>query len=114
MKLLALLLAGAGAFAAEPSGGSKQTPSSAPAHEAAEDAVRTVEGGASKGVKACHADIERWCKKVKAGDGRLGKCLKANSKKLAKPCRDWLSHGGQAHVDRAFSEVDPPAPAKQP
>jgi hypothetical protein len=109
MKLLALILAGLGAFAAEPQTGLKKAPESSPAHEAAEEKARMVEGGASKGVKACHQDIERWCNKIKAGEGRLGKCLKANAKKLAKPCRDWLTHGGQAHVDRAFSELDPPA-----
>lgn len=48
--------------------GRAQEPSTSAAlgasHEKVEDAARTVPGGASKGVKACHADIERWCKKV--------------------------------------------------
>ncbi len=74
--------------------------------EAAEDKARTVAGGASLGVKACHDDIEKFCREVKPGKSRLGKCLKANAKKLAAPCRRWLAHGGQAHVDRAFLEID--------
>ncbi len=85
-----------------------------PAHEKAEDKARTVPGGASKGVEACHADIERWCKKIKPGDGRLGACLKANAKKLSKRCKRWASHGGAAHMDEAFArDIDgaPPAPA---
>ena len=85
------------------------------AHEAAENKARTVAGGASKGVKACHGDIENFCKAIKPGQSRLGKCLKANAKKLSKPCRNWLEHGGTAHIDRAFSEIDEStAPAKAP
>ncbi len=75
-------------------------------HESSEDAARTVPGGASKGVKACHDDIEKFCKEIKPGHGRLGKCLKAHAKKLSKPCRIWLAHGGREHVDRAFAEID--------
>lgn len=77
-----------------------------PKHEAAEDKARTVPGGASKGVQACHDDIERWCAGVKPGEGRLGRCLKKSSKKLSKACRRWTQHGGLAHVDRAFMEID--------
>ena len=84
-------------------------------HETAEDKARTVPGGASIGVKRCHEDIELLCKSVKPGEGRLGKCLKANAKKLSKSCKRWLEHGGQGHVDRAFQEIDkptaPPSPA---
>lgn len=85
-------------------------------HEKLEDKQRTVEGGASMGVKACHADIERWCKAVKPGDGRLGACLKARSKRLSKSCRRWASHGGQGAIEEALTrDVDgPPAPADAP
>jgi hypothetical protein len=47
------------------------------------------------------------------GDGRL----KANAKKLSKPCNRWLLHGGKAHVARAFQELDnqpAPEPAAKP
>jgi hypothetical protein len=85
------------------------------AREQAQDKARTVPGAASKGVKACHEDFERFCQGVKPGEGRLGACLKKNAKKLSKPCRRWLAHGGQGHADEAFSELDKPittAPAK--
>lgn len=86
-----------------------------PQHEKAEDKSRTVAGGASKGVKACHADIERWCKAVKPGEGRLGACLKAHSSKLSKPCRRWASHGGKSHIDEALSrDIDGQAPESIP
>lgn len=81
-------------------------------HEKMEDRARTVEGGASKGVRECHADIERWCKKVKPGEGRLGACLKANAKKLSKRCRRWAAHGGENAVEEALTrDLDGPPQA---
>lgn len=82
--------------------GRAQEPSSSTAREKTEDAARTVPGGASKGVKACHADIERWCRKVKPGEGRLGACLNARVKRLSKPCRAWAAHGGKDKVSEAL------------
>lgn len=84
-----------------------------PAHELAEDKARTVPGGASKGIKACHADIERFCRKIKPGEGRLGACLKTNVKKLSKRCRKWASHGGVAHIDEALArDIDGSVPVQ--
>lgn len=77
-----------------------------PAHETAEDAARAVPGAASKGVAACHDDIERFCPKVKPGQGRLGRCLEKNRAKLSKPCRAFVLHGGKAHEWKAFREID--------
>jgi hypothetical protein len=77
-----------------------------PAQEAAEDAARTVPGGASKGVKACHEDIERFCAKVEPGDGRLGRCLERNRRKLSSACRRFVLHGGKEHSSKAFLEID--------
>jgi hypothetical protein len=84
-------------------------------HEKMEDKARTVAGGAGKGVKACHADIERWCKSVKPGEGRLGACLKAKAKKLSKSCRRWASHGGAAAFEEALTrDIDGPPPPDVP
>lgn len=102
-----LLALAAACFAAEGS----------PAHEAAEDKARAVPGSAGKGLAACHDDIERFCGAVKPGEGRLGACLEKNRKRLSKPCRRWLSHGGAAHRERAFKELDKstaPAPSTAP
>lgn len=71
-------------------------------HESAENKKRTVKGGASKGVKACHADIDRWCKAVKAGEGRIGACLQGHVKELSKSCVRWASHGGKEHIEEAL------------
>jgi hypothetical protein len=110
---IALILAAAVTCSAQP--GAKTGQAAADSHEAAENKAWTVEGGASKGVLACHDDIESFCKAVKPGRGRLGKCLKKNDKKLSKDCRAWLEHGGKAHVDRAYQELDESgkAPAKK-
>lgn len=90
----------------------KKSAGEAERHEKTEDKARTVEGGASKGVKACHADIERWCKAVKPGEGRLGACLKAKAKSLSKSCRRWASHGGEGAVEEALTrDIDGPPPA---
>lgn len=79
-------------------------------HEKMEDKARTVKGGASKGVKACHADIERWCKTVKPGDGRLGACLKKRSKKLSAVCLRWAAHGGEGAIEEALArDIDGPS-----
>lgn len=87
----------------------------APDHaESAENKARTVPAGASKGVKACHADIERWCKDVKPGGGRLGACLLPHRKELSKKCLNWAAHGGKAHVDEALARDLDGAPAPSP
>lgn len=83
----------------------------APNHEAAEDKARTVPGAASMGVKACHDDIERWCRNVKPGEGRLGACLEKHVKQLSPQCRRWAEHGGKSHRAEAFRELDKPVTA---
>lgn len=84
-----------------------------PGHEKAEDRARMVPGGASKGLSACHDDIERLCRDVEPGDGRLGACLKENRKKLSKKCLRWAAHGGKKHVDASLLDIDrTPAPKR--
>ncbi len=102
MTKLILIVMAVAAFGQSPKTGQAASDE----HESAENRAWTVEGGASKGVLACHDDIENFCKSVKPGEGRLGKCLKKNEKKLSKACHAWLEHGGKGHVDRAFQELD--------
>lgn len=95
----------------------RRNPSSeADRHEKSEDKARTVKGGASMGVKACHADIERWCKTIEPGEGRLGACLKARSTRLSKSCRRWASHGGENAIEEDLTrDIDgPPRPSSTP
>ena len=102
---IVLILALASSVQSQPASG--DLPKHKAAHEAAEDAARAVPGGASKGVEACHEDIERFCRGVKAGEGRLGACLKAREKELSDRCLRWASHGGTAHAASALlREID--------
>ena len=85
-------------------------PENAQKHEAAEDKARAVPGSPSKGLKACHDDIEQFCDKVIPGEGRIGRCLVANRKKLSKSCLRWASHGGKPHIDASLLEIDKTSP----
>ena len=41
----------------------------------------------SHGAVECHADIEKLCTGVKAGEGRIFDCLKGHQDELSKRCR---------------------------
>ncbi|AFM13027.1 cysteine rich repeat-containing protein [Turneriella parva] len=41
--------------------------------------------------KACKADYKKLCKQVKAGEGRIIKCLKENEVQLSDACKGALS-----------------------
>ncbi len=43
--------------------------------------------GKGKGVGPCHEDLQKYCKKVKPGEGRLVKCLLENKNKLTPECK---------------------------
>ncbi len=42
-----------------------------------------------KGV--CKADIEKFCKDIKPGDGRIWTCLKSNNDRLSQECKDHIA-----------------------
>lgn len=51
---------------------------------------------AMKGMAdACSADAEQFCADVKAGGGRLSRCLKRNESKLSEDCRAAMKGGQQ-------------------
>lgn len=41
--------------------------------------------------KACKADYKKLCKQVKAGEGRIIKCLKENEAQLSEECKSALT-----------------------
>lgn len=49
------------------------------------DAAR---GGRGEGKGVCAEDIQKLCKDVKPGGGRIAACLKENEKKLSKACAE--------------------------
>ena len=46
---------------------------------------------AKEAHEACADDVQKLCKDVKPGEGRIIKCLKDNSKNLSPECRDKLT-----------------------
>jgi phage host-nuclease inhibitor protein Gam len=39
---------------------------------------------------ACKADIEKFCKDIKPGEGRLQACIKSNEDRLTQQCKDHM------------------------
>lgn len=47
--------------------------------------------GQSKGDKPCAADVQKFCKDVKKGGGRVIECLKSHQSELSQACSDMLA-----------------------
>jgi len=45
-------------------------------------------------IKACEADADKYCRDVKAGEGRIVSCLKKNESKIHKDCSSALKETG--------------------
>jgi len=58
-----------------------------PACKASRDQVKAK---AKEAHEACADDVEKLCKDVKPGEGRIVRCLKDNSDRLSNECRDKL------------------------
>ena len=43
------------------------------------------------GKGACKADVDKFCKGIKPGGGRIWACLKSNDADLSQPCRDHMA-----------------------
>lgn len=60
---------------------------------------------------ACKADVDRFCKDITPGEGRVAACLKSHSDKLSSSCtKEWKSakaemkEGAKGHM-RAFKQA---------
>lgn len=42
----------------------------------------------SQAPRPCRDDVKKFCPDVKAGDGRVGQCLKEHKDELSQTCRD--------------------------
>lgn len=47
------------------------------------------------GHGACKADVEKLCKDVKLGEGRIARCLKQNEANLSPACKDAMAQARQ-------------------
>ena len=43
----------------------------------------------------CKPDVEKFCKNVEKGEGRIHKCLKENQDLLSQPCKDKMEKARQ-------------------
>ena len=55
----------------------------------AQDHDQTLVPKSSKG--ACKADIEKFCKDIKPGGGRIWACLKSNGDRLSQECANQMA-----------------------
>lgn len=62
------------------------------------------EGGApghfAKVREACRTDVERLCKDVKPGEGRIRECLKTHATELSDGCKAAIHEARQHHQPR--------------
>jgi hypothetical protein len=54
-----------------------------------QDQDETVMPKSGKGV--CKADIEKFCKDIKPGGGRVWTCIKSNNDRLSQECKDHIA-----------------------
>ena len=47
------------------------------------------------GLGACQPDVEKLCKDVKPGEGRIARCLKQNEANLSPACKDAMAQARQ-------------------
>jgi len=50
-----------------------------------------VKEEAQESMKACKPDVEKFCKDVLHGKGRIIHCLKINEAQLSSPCRELMN-----------------------
>ena len=58
--------------------------------------------------EACKGDVDQYCKDVKPGQGRIGKCLKQNEAKLSPACKEQMAqaHEQMQHMHKRMQEVE--------
>lgn len=49
--------------------------------------VARAEDGGKKGSGPCKADVEKFCKDIKPGEGRIIKCMKEHESELSEACK---------------------------
>ncbi len=54
-----------------------------------QDQDQEVAPKAGKGV--CKADVDKFCKGIRPGGGRIWACLKSNEAGLSQPCKDQMT-----------------------
>ena len=67
-------------------------------------AVSAEKGIIETFTEGCKADIEKYCKDVKPGDGRVLACLYANSEKISPRC-EYAMYDSASQLERALTAL---------
>ena len=60
---------------------------------ACKDHLKEVKGKLEEIHKDCQGDVDSLCKDVKAGGGRILRCLRQNEAKVSQACKDAMAKG---------------------
>ena len=60
------------------------------------------------GKGACKADVEKFCKDIKPGGGRIIACIKSNKDRLSQECKDEIAKARE-HRKQQQPKSDKPA-----
>lgn len=55
------------------------------------ESIEAARAKAKEAHEACTDDVQKFCKEVKPGAGRIVKCLRENEKQLSPECREKLA-----------------------
>jgi hypothetical protein len=59
---------------------------------------------ANKANHPCAADVQKFCKDVKRGEGRIIKCLKSHQSELSQACSSLLAKGRKGKPSTGVNE----------
>ncbi len=58
--------------------------------QACKDRQQKIKAELEKIHQACQGDVEKLCKNVEPGDGRIARCLKENQQQVSAQCKSTL------------------------
>ena len=61
---------------------------------------------ADEAAKACSADVQKFCPKVKPGEGRIGRCLVQHRQELSPDCQQYLTQAVKTEVEKFRAACD--------
>jgi hypothetical protein len=70
---------------------------------ACREKLAAIENLLKEAKRACAADIERFCKGIQPGEGRIARCLKEHVEEVSPQCREKM-HGMSDMIKKKASE----------
>jgi hypothetical protein len=59
------------------------------------------------GKDACRADVEKLCKGIRPGEGRIRACLKSNEDRLSQECKNQIAKAKERRQHRQSEQGEP-------